>query len=87
MKELVSIKWTPAPKDAGGDAASMCPLCKKCFGASAQIKVLKVRAAPLSRVFLNVFSLPYDAAVAAGGRCSPSPDEQNSQPVRKETHH
>lgn len=41
MKELVSIKWTPAPKDAGGDAAYMCPLCKKCFGASARICVLK----------------------------------------------
>lgn len=69
MKELISIKWTPAPKDAGGDAASMCPLCKKCFGASSQIKILKVRGAALLLDAVAAAFCPHRVA-AMRARCS-----------------
>mmetsp|Transcript_49142 Transcript_49142/g.93873 ORF Transcript_49142/g.93873 Transcript_49142/m.93873 type:complete len:315 (-) Transcript_49142:258-1202(-) len=40
LKELVDVKWTPAPKDATG-SRFMCPTCKRCFTNSSRIVVLK----------------------------------------------
>jgi len=48
LKDLVSVKFTFAPKDAGKGARYMCPLSKEVFGNTSKVVVLKATGDAIS---------------------------------------